>query len=182
MQTLYDVEKKKIERLRKETQFHSLIGRTDIPVPKNLSGRIIQCEGINNQELLQRFQYIKLPNDSWIKKWELDGRKYRFHAYLLKENKVAIHTDLIKKHRSHISSSFMLKAEIKKFREVMVKTVKVKEKTKLSDEEYKLAMSKLKQINNPQVIHSNGLLRLAKEWYTRVVNLSQKIYGTKTNV
>lgn len=108
-----------------------------------VSGKKIKVIGMSADELLLKGGYKK-----HIRGYTrpLDNT-HRYHAFVLPENKIEIHTDLFKpteKHTYHVASTHQTAEERKRLKNLLPPTpVKVWYKSKLTREEYLQAMASL---------------------------------------
>jgi len=115
-----------------------------------ISGKQITVRGMTPEELLLKGGYILWPR-GYVK--ALD-KTHRYHAHIIAENKIELHTDLFKphtnKHIYHVASTYLC-AEEKRRLTAFMPPLPVKPKPpKLTREQYLQAMELLK---SPQTIN-----------------------------
>ena len=111
-------EKEQMENKQKENLLFKqrLLGRENVPA--KMVGVILKTQGVPPEKILWKGCYIKLENNSWIKKFDV---KYRYHAYILPDNNIQIHTDFKKRNGNHVASCYLGREEKKRLREFIVR-------------------------------------------------------------
>ena len=109
-----------------------------------ISGKQITVTDMTPAELLLKGGYKVWPR-GYIK--EID-ETHRYHAFIIAENKIELHTDLFKphsnKHIYHVASTYLCAEERQRLRKFMPPIpIKVRPKSKLTREEYLQAMQLL---------------------------------------
>lgn len=89
-------------------------------VKPKVSPKQIKTYNMSPIELLVRADYIMLPTGGFFK--EIDPT-HRYHAYIVGEDKIELHTDLIKvhpknKHKYHVASTYLGVPEKRRLREI----------------------------------------------------------------
>ena len=86
-------------------------------------------------ELLVKADYIMLPTGGFFK---MIDETHRYHAYIVDENKIELHTDLIKKHpvsghSYHVSTTYLALPEKRRLRLIDPVPISVSKKKKWVD-------------------------------------------------
>lgn len=118
-QTLWEQEQidKKQQKRREEIQ--AIIGSRVIPTGY-IDAPLLRTLGHDPATILVKGGYTKLPNNSYCFYFMENGSKYRFHAYILPNKNIQIHTDKIVRGGSprplHIPSRYKVSEERKRLR------------------------------------------------------------------
>lgn len=129
METLYDVMMKKRNKEKRAKEFFEKTGSKKVPNHLITPG-ILVVKDISPKDLLTKGGYKRI-NKGYVRNFE---KIYRYHAYILDENRIEIHTDKIKlvgKHGVvHIPSVYKVKEEKKRLKKFFSKIIPQKSSPK----------------------------------------------------
>ncbi len=108
---------------------------------EKVDGPKIKTGGFNPEVLLYQGDYMRLPNSSFIRQFD---KTHRFHAYILGDGIIELHTDLFKPHFNgityHVASTYKCKPEKKRLLAILAEhhtPVSTRSERKLAREERK---------------------------------------------
>jgi hypothetical protein len=125
MRSLLEQERLDRERLEREEKYKKLLGVEKLP--KIIAPKRFKCSPCSAIEILTKGGYHDEGGKSWVRYFNLNNENYRYHAYVVENDLIELHTDKSKKRKSgkrfHIASTYLCAEERARLKSLIPKPI-----------------------------------------------------------